>query len=194
MRTFEHTNAETADNRGARAPNSENISAEKHRSPMKPVQVFLLDLLVIIILIWLLFGFAMGAVTAPNNDMSPNIKMKDLLLYYRLEDRYTAQDMVVINKNGRVYIGRIVAVSGDTVNITDDEHLEINGKTVSETNIYTSTPRYEGFVEYPVKLPEDTCFVLADNRSGGEDSRYYGIVDRSEIKGKVVITLRRHNL
>ena len=48
--------------------------------------------------------------------------------------------------------------------------------------------------EVPVKLPEDTCFVLADNRSGGEDSRYYGIVDRSEIKGKVVITLRRHNI
>jgi signal peptidase I len=194
MRIFEHTDAETADNWGPRAPNGENMTAEKHRSPMKPVQVFLLDLLVIIIIIWLLFGFAMGAVTAPNNDMSPNIKMKDLLLYYRLEDQYTAQDMVVINKNGRVYIGRIVAVSGDTVNITDDEHLEINGKAVSETNVYTSTPRYEGYVEYPVKLPEDTCFVLSDNRSGGEDSRYYGIVDRSEIKGKVVITLRRHNI
>ena len=85
MRTFEHTNAETADNSGARAPNSENISAEKHKSPMKPVQAFLLNLLVIITIIWLLFGYAMGAVTAPNNDMSPNIKMKDLLLYYRLE-------------------------------------------------------------------------------------------------------------
>ncbi|SFC77289.1 signal peptidase I [Ruminococcus albus] len=194
MRIFDRSNTDAADNMGPRGPNGEGVSSEKHRSPMKPVQIFLLDLLVIIILIWLLFGFAMGAVTAPNNDMSPNIKMKDLLLYYRLEDKYTAQDVVVINKNGRVYIGRIVAVSGDTVNITDDEHLEINGKAVTETNIYTSTPRYEGFVEYPVTLPEDTCFVLSDDRCGGEDSRYYGVVDRSEIKGKVVITLRRHNI
>ncbi|MBO4865108.1 MAG: hypothetical protein J5582_00870, partial [Ruminococcus sp.] len=97
MRIFDRSNTDAADNMGPRGPNGEGVSSEKHRSPMKPVQIFLLDLLVIIILIWLLFGFALGAVTAPNNDMSPNIKMKDLLLYYRLEDKYTAQDVVVIN-------------------------------------------------------------------------------------------------
>lgn len=197
MRIYDRTDPETVKGVGPRAPNEkkeENENEKKHRSPMQPVQIFLLDLLIIITLLWLLFGFALGAVTAPNNDMSPNIKAKDLLIYYRLEKSYTAQDVVVLSKNGREYVGRIVAVSGDTVNITDDERLEINGRSVSEPNIYSSTPRYEGFVEYPVKLPENTCFVLSDKRLGSEDSRYYGVVDRSEIKGKVIITMRRHDI
>ncbi len=51
MRIFDRSNTDAADNREPRGPNGEGVSSEKHRSPMKPVQIFLLDLLVIIILI-----------------------------------------------------------------------------------------------------------------------------------------------
>ena len=161
---------------------------------MQSVQIFLLNLLIIITLIWILFGFVIGVAVAPNNDMSPNIKATDFLMYYRLENNYSAQDIVVIRKNSTLYVGRIVAVDGDTVNITDDEKLQINGSIMSETNIYTSTPRYEGFAEYPLTVPKGACFVLSDMRYGGEDSRYYGLVYQNEILGKVTAVLRRNNM
>ena len=172
---------------------SEEDEKKKKKSPMDPIQLFLLNCLIIVAVIWLMFGFVLGLMQAPNSDMSPNIKTKDLILYYRLSREFHAQDVVVVAKNKTNYIGRIVAVTGDTVDITDAEKLVINGNTMIESNVYTDTPRYEGFLEYPVKLGNDEYFILCDRRTGGEDSRYYGSVTKSEIKGKVITAVRRNN-
>ena len=161
---------------------------------MNPIQNFLLNFLIVITVFWFLFGFVIGVMNTPNDDMSPNIKAKDLLMYYRLDNRYRSQDIIVLSKNDTSYVGRIVAAGGDTVDISDSEQLVINGNFVSEPNIYNNTPRFEGFVNYPVLLGENQYFVLADSRGGAEDSRYYGIVDISEINGKVFAVIRRNNL
>ncbi len=173
---------------------AEKKQRQKTRSPMNPIQIFLLNALIAVAVVWLLFGFVFGIRTAPNGDMSPNIKTGDLLLYYRLDKSCRAQDVIVLHKNGTDYVGRVVAVGGDTVEITDDDKLVINGNTVSETNIYTPTPRYEGFAEYPLKTEADAYFVLADNRAGSEDSRYYGTVKQAEVLGKVITVVRRNHL
>ncbi len=167
---------------------------KKHRSPMTPIQIFLFNFLIVILVLWLLFGYVIGAATAPNNDMAPSIKMKDLLLYYRLDKDYHAQDAVVFVKNGTTYIGRIVAAAGDSVDISDEERLIINGNAVSEPEIHASTPRFEGFTEYPLELSDQTYFILADARGGAEDSRYFGTVTRSEINGKIIAVIRRNGI
>ena len=174
--------------------NQQSENKNKHRSPMTPIQVFLLNCLIIVTVIWLMFGFILGMAQALNGDMSPNIKANDILLYYRLSRELHAQDVVVLTKNNTRYIGRIVAGPGDTVDISDGEALIINGSAMIETNVFTSTPRYEGFVDYPVKLGENEYFILCDHRTGGEDSRYYGSVSKSDIKGKVITAIRRNDL
>lgn len=166
----------------------------KHHHPMTPVQLFLLNALIAVIAVWLMFGFIFGVTTCPTGDMYPRIDSGDLLLYFRLERSFKAQDVVVLHKNNTEYIGRIVAVGGDTVEITDDEHLVINGNKMIEKGIYEPTPSYEGFVDYPLKLEENTYFILADKRNGGEDSRYYGAVSGDEILGTVITVTRRTNL
>lgn len=167
---------------------------QKKRSPMNPVQIFFLNAIIIVTVIWLLFGMVFGFAAVPNGDMTPNLKAGDLLLYYQLYKDYKAQDVVVLRKNDTTYVGRIVAVGGDTVEITDSESLVINGHTMIENNIYSPTPRYEGFTQYPLTLADGECFVLADLRNGGEDSRYYGAVSEGEILGKVITAIRRNNL
>lgn len=172
----------------------EQAPKKKGRSPMNPIQVFLLNLLIIIVSVWLLFGFVLGFAVAPNGDMAPNIKEHDLLLYYRLGSEFRAQDVVVIRKNNITYVGRIIAAENDSVDISDANRPVINGSIMQESNIYTETPRYEGFVEYPLTLGKDEFFVLTDMRNGGEDSRYYGVVKRQEIQGTVVSVIRRNNI
>lgn len=172
----------------------EQTTKKKGRSPMNPIQVFLLNLLIIIVSVWLLFGFVLGFAVAPNGDMAPNIKEHDLLLYYRLGSEFRAQDVVVIRKNNITYVGRIIAAENDSVDISDANRPVINGSIMQESNIYTETPRYEGFVEYPLTLGKDEFFVLTDMRNGGEDSRYYGVVKRQEIQGTVVSVIRRNNI
>ena len=63
-----------------------------------------------------------------------------------------------------------------------------------ENDIYYSTPRYESGITYPVTLAENEVFVLCDYREGAKDSRYFGPVSKSEIKGKVITIVRRSNL
>ncbi len=166
----------------------------RHRSPMNSIHLFLIHAFAIVVILWLMFGFICGLATAPNNDMSPQIKTSDLLLYYRLENDFKAQDVVVLMKNDTRYIGRIVAAPGDTVEVTEKETLVINGNTVTENNIYTPTPEYEGFVKYPVTLGSDQYFILSDYRNGGEDSRYYGVVEKKEIIGTVITVIRRNDI
>ena len=63
-----------------------------------------------------------------------------------------------------------------------------------EPDIYYSTPRYEQFSDYPLTLGQGQCFVLADSRGDGVDSRYFGPVEADEILGTVITIARRNNL
>lgn len=156
--------------------------------------LFFVRLLIMAVLLYVIFGMIFGITTMKNNDMSPKINAGDLMLYYRLESDFHNRDVILYEKEGVVYTGRIVAKSGDTVEVTDDAQLKINGVTATEKNIYCSTPKYANYVSYPVTLKEKQYFVLCDFREGTKDSRYFGVVDSSEIKGKVITILRRSEL
>lgn len=158
------------------------------------IRSFFFKLIMMVLLLWILFGVLFGITPMRNNDMSPRISAGDLLLYYRLDENYRTNDVVVFEKDGTEYTGRIVGKGGESVEITEDAQLKVNGSSVIETDIFYSTPRYEEGIEYPVELAEDEYFILCDYRNGAKDSRYFGPVSRSEIKGKVITILRRSSL
>ena len=165
---------------------------------VRSYQFFLIRLAVLLLVLWVLFFFIIGVTRMPSTDMYPRIDAGDLLVYYRLDKDVKAQDVIVIEKTvpemeGRQRIvSRVIAVAGDRVEITDGNQVIVNGNVLVESNIFYPTPRYEGFVEYPLTLQEGECFVLSDNRNGGMDSRFFGPVKKDEIKG-TVITIMRHN-
>ena len=94
----------------------------------------------------------------------------------------------------RRFVCRVVACPGDTVEITEERGLTVNGNALVETNIYAPTLPYEGYIDYPVKLGSGEYFVLADSRDGGVDSRNFGVVKQDEIAGIVITIMRRNNL
>lgn len=158
------------------------------------IKSFFGKLIMMALMLYVMFGLLFGITPMKNNDMSPRISSGDILLYYRLENKLRAQDVVVFEKDGRQYVGRIVAVGGDSVEITENSTLRVNGSTIVESNIFYSTPRYGDEVSYPLDLSEDQYFILCDYRDGAKDSRYFGAVEMREIKGKVLAVLRRSGL
>lgn len=95
----------------------------------------------------------------------------------------------------QVFVLRVVATAGDTVEITDEGRLLINNNAVIESNIFYHTSEYVGFIKYPLTLHAGECFVLADRRdNGGADSRFFGVVNEDEILGTVFTIVRRNNL
>ena len=158
------------------------------------ISSFLVKLVAIILLLVILLAYFFGITPMENDDMSPRISAGDLLLYYRLADDYVTGDVMVFEKNGQQYVGRIVAQGGDTVQVTDQATLVINGSTVLESDIYYITPKYDNGPTYPLTLAADEYFILCDYREGARDSRYFGPVSQSEVKGKVITVVRRSDI
>ena len=155
---------------------------------------FLTKLVAMAALLACLFGLAFGVTPMENDDMAPRISAGDLLLYYRLADDWVNGDVMVFAKDGEQYVGRIVARGGDTVEVTDQATLVVNGSTVLENNIFYTTPKYDNGPAYPLTLADGEFFVLCDYREGARDSRYFGPVTAAEVKGKVITVVRRSGL
>jgi signal peptidase I len=184
-------------------PRSDEQLKKKLRRSERSVrdyQYFLLRLIILLLLLWVLFFKLIGVIRMPTGDMYPRIDAGDLVMFYRLDTNPSAQDVVALRRTVPTLSGeqtmvlRVVAVAGDTVEVTETGFLKINGNVMDERNIFYPTPRYENYVEYPLTLEEGECFALADSRNGGTDSRFFGPVLNSEILGTVITIVRRNTL
>ena len=155
---------------------------------------FLIKLLILLLVLGILFGVVYGLTPMKNEDMSPVIHAGDIMLYFRLEKNINNGDVLVISKEGKKYTGRVVARENDTVEITEEGELKVNGSLVMENNIYYKTPKYDDYVRYPLKLEDNQYFILGDYREGARDSRYFGAVNENEIDGKIITVIRRSNI
>lgn len=96
------------------------------------------------------------------------------------------------------YVKRVIGAPGDLVTIRD-KSLFINGEQVSEpyalyqdANVYhldnsLAEPFRSRDQFGPYRVPPDSYFVMGDNRDLSYDSRYWGTVPRSMIKGRPVV-------
>lgn len=156
--------------------------------------VFLLrKVLVIAVLLVLCGTLLFGAARNTDLGMKPAVKSGDLILYFRLDKQYIASDLAAVKIDGSLQIRRVIAVGGDTVDLTE-EGLMINGYLQMEEDITGETLPYTEGISFPVTLKENQVFLLGDNRGSASDSRLYGAVDAGDTLGKVVMLLRRRNL
>lgn len=179
------------------APRSDVCTAANMRqdTPVWKDLVFLFVKIGVIALVFvLLFTFLFGLTRYEEPSMAPAIKDGDLVVFYRYTaSGYQSQDVTVLDFQGERQARRVVAVAGDTVDITEDG-LVVNGALQQEPEIYQETKRYEKGAAFPLTVPEGEVFVLGDSREGAADSRVYGCVSVDDTLGKVMLVLRRRNI
>jgi signal peptidase I len=95
----------------------------------------------------------------------------------------------------RDFIKRVIGLPGETVELRE-KTVYIDGKPLtepytrffpdamlSEAGLAGSDPRRQFG---PVTVPADSFFMMGDNRDNSEDSRFWGVLPRSYVKGKAL--------
>lgn len=167
---------------------------EERKRLIAEIHAFLVKAAIMAVTLWVIFGVVFGVMPMKDQSMMPKLAAGDLLLYYRLDHTPGDREVVVFEKEGKTYVGRVVARGGDTVEIREDALLQINGNAIVENEIYYSTEPYEEGIKYPATLTDEEVFILCDYREGAKDSRYFGPVTKKELKGTVITAIRRSGI
>ena len=94
-------------------------------------------------------------------------------------------------------VKRIVGLPGETISLSGNGHVLINGERLDETWLPSSEQgaTYPGpsgtrySLVRPYKIPANHYFGMGDNRGISCDSRFWGPIARSEIVGKVDLSI-----
>ena len=177
----------------------ETSGKRKQEKKSMPVvmQIILLAVLVVVL------RNVMGTVLVKGSSMEPNFNHGDLVFINKLSTSVGSPDYgdVVICKldEGASYeniIKRVIGLPGDEIDIVesdyDDEVFElyVNGEYIEEP--FLGEPMMtEGNIDYPFEVPEDSYFVMGDNRNESLDSRResVGAIHKDDLMGKVVLRL-----
>ena len=127
----------------------------------------------------------------PSSGMLPTIErnshiMADLQAY---GDHSPARgDVVIMKRDGTLYVKRLIGLPGNVVSISGGV-VSINGQPIQEPYaLLGSDANANGRYFDPVSVPENSYFVLGDNRDISVDSRKsdFGMVTRRELVGKAL--------
>ena len=164
---------------------------KKKKSAGRYAAEFFIKIGVTALIIWALCSFVIGIYIVHGNSGYPMLKDGDLCIIYRWGELHQGDEVAYL-QDGRIRFGRIVALPGNTVDLSEG-NLTVNGYGVFEDAVYPTTG--EGaLVGFPYEVPKDSYFILNDYRSDITDSRSYGAVSKKNIKGKVVFVMRRRGI
>lgn len=96
-------------------------------------------------------------------------------------------DVIAFYYNNNILVKRVIATSGEWVDIDLDGNVYVNQELIEEP--YLDEKSFgEPDIDFPYQVPEERIFVLGDNRSVSVDSRNYavGCVTSEQIVGKIV--------
>ena len=120
------------------------------------------------------------------SSMAPTLAEGDIVLSLKGTE-FEKGDVMAFYYNNNILVKRVVAQTGDWVDITEDGTVYVNNVAIDEP--YLIDKAYgETNIELPYQVPESRVFVMGDHRSVSIDSRNtaVGCVASEQIVGKIV--------
>ena len=169
---------------------------------------WLIEWAIILVLVvgftFLLRAFVIQTFSIPSGSMLPTLHVGDRIivnkLSYDFHDVHRG-DIVVFKRpplesqNYSDLVKRVVGMPGETISSVNGK-IYINGKVLSVPWLPAGPQSYTGPLASdahpqfnmpgPVKIPAGEYYVMGDNRTDSEDSRFFGPIPKSLIVGRAV--------
>ena len=118
--------------------------------------------------------------------MTPTLNEGDILVTVKTDD-FKEGDIVAFYYNNKILVKRVIASSGDWVDIDDEGNVYVNSEPLYEP--YIAEPAIgDCNIQLPYQVPDGRVFVMGDHRATSIDSRNesVGCVAQEQIVGKIV--------
>ena len=174
-------------------PQDSNVIKKKKK---KEIFGFVLYVVFVFAFAYLIITFVGQRTVVIGHSMENTLADGDNLIVDKISYRFKEPeryDIIVFPyeyKEDTYYIKRIIGLPGETVLISSDGVIYINGKELRES-YGREVIRNAGLAGAPIELKDGEYFVLGDNRNNSEDSRFsdVGIIHKSEIVGRAVFRI-----
>ena len=145
----------------------------------------------------LLNQFVIVNASIPTGSMESAIMPNDRIIAFRLSYLFSDParfDIVIFrypDDESRLYVKRIIGLPGETVNIRDGLVFIDDAETSLQDDFIRDGIAWGNYG--PFEVPEESFFMLGDNRGNSEDSRAWNnpFVHRSGILGRAIFKYYR---
>ena len=152
-------------------------------------------LVVTLSVVFVLFRVLLQLAYVPSGSMETTIPTKSLLVGWRLpyvvSDPLPERGDIVTFWNEemeRVLVKRVIGLPGETVSIKDG-FVYIDGKKLDED--YLPVSGITQSEETAFEVPEGHIFLMGDNRTGSQDSRFWNdpYIPLDQIQGRMLLAI-----
>lgn len=123
--------------------------------------------------------------------MTPTLKSGDLVVSVN-DKSFKQGDVIAFYYNNKVLVKRVIATSGQWVDIDDKGNVSVDGYLIDEPYLKEEDKAYgETNIELPYQVPDGKIFVMGDQRSLSIDSRNtaVGTVGDEQIVGRLTLRI-----
>lgn len=140
----------------------------------------------IAVLVSLLF---LPVLRVTGTSMTPTLQNDELVICRKYGD-FKQGDVIAFYFNNKILLKRVIGVSGDIIDISNDGTVYVNGEVIDEP--YLNEKAFgECDLDLPYQVPDERVFVMGDHRATSVDSRStsVGCIANEAIVGEVMLRI-----